>query len=131
MIKEEDRLALTVKMIDNECHIVPRGFFYRLPDGNIIKAPYFKGTVVHDRKFDGRHKSETLVSLGLSYSEIGNQANFLHISPRYDPTKGTRDRVRCDHNGSIDFLESIDKDLPTGKVRPTNSRPRPIKQRRP
>lgn len=45
MIKEEDRLAITVKMIDNESHIVPRGFFYKLPDGNIIKAPYFKGTI--------------------------------------------------------------------------------------
>lgn len=30
-------------MIDNECHIVPRGFFYKLPDNNVVKAPYFKG----------------------------------------------------------------------------------------
>lgn len=44
-IKEEDRLAITVRMIDNEGHIVPRGFFYKLPDGNIVKTPYFKGTI--------------------------------------------------------------------------------------
>lgn len=43
MIKEEDRLAITVKVIDNESHIVPRGFYYKLPDENIVKAPYFKG----------------------------------------------------------------------------------------
>lgn len=42
-IKEEDRLALTVEMIDNEGHIIPRGYFYKLPNGNIVKAPYFKG----------------------------------------------------------------------------------------
>jgi len=44
-IKEEDRLAITVKIIDNESHIVPRGYFYKLPDGVIVKAPYFKGKV--------------------------------------------------------------------------------------
>lgn len=43
MIKEEDRLAITIKMIDNESHIVPRGFYYKLPDQNIVEAPYFKG----------------------------------------------------------------------------------------
>lgn len=43
MIKEEDRLAITVKIIENECHIVPRGYLYRLPEGSIVKAPYFKG----------------------------------------------------------------------------------------
>lgn len=42
-IKEEDRLALIVKMIDNEAHIVPRGYFYKLLNGNVVKAPYFKG----------------------------------------------------------------------------------------
>lgn len=43
VIKEENRLSISVNMIDNESHIVPRGFFYRLPDGNVVKAPYFKG----------------------------------------------------------------------------------------
>lgn len=43
MIKEEDRLAITVKIIENECHIVPRGYFYKLSEGSIVKAPYFKG----------------------------------------------------------------------------------------
>lgn len=43
-IKEEDRLALIVKIIDNEAHIVPRGYFYKLLNGNVVKAPYFRGT---------------------------------------------------------------------------------------
>lgn len=45
MVKEEDRLALIVKIIDNESHIIPRGYFYKLPNGNIVKAPYFKGII--------------------------------------------------------------------------------------
>lgn len=44
-IKEEDRLAITIKMIDNDAHIVPRGFFYKSPGEKIVKAPYFKGTI--------------------------------------------------------------------------------------
>ncbi|XP_050439768.1 radial spoke head protein 9 homolog [Adelges cooleyi] len=43
MIKEEDRLAVTVDMIENETHVVPRGFLYKLPNGNIVNAPYYKG----------------------------------------------------------------------------------------
>lgn len=42
-VKEEDRLAITVKRIDDDGHIVPRGFFYKSPDGKVVKAPYFKG----------------------------------------------------------------------------------------
>lgn len=50
MIKEENRLAITVKMIENEGHIVPRGYFYKLPDGNVVKAPYFKGKIYNELK---------------------------------------------------------------------------------
>ncbi|CAI6355248.1 unnamed protein product [Macrosiphum euphorbiae] len=92
-IKEEDRLAITVQMIENESHIVPRGYLYKLPNGTITKAPYFKG---------------------LDYSEIGNENNFLHINQQYCQPKGQKNDVRPDYNGSIDFLESIDKDIPKG-----------------
>jgi len=52
---------------------------------------------------------------GLDYSEIGNEKNFLHINPQYCRPKGPTNDVRPDYNGSIDFLESIDKDIPKGK----------------
>lgn len=53
---------------------------------------------------------------GLDYSEIGNENNFLHINPQYcRPNKDQTNDVRPDYNGSIDFLESIDKDIPKGK----------------
>lgn len=53
--------------------------------------------------------------LGLDYSEIGNEKNFLHINPQYCRPKNLTNDVRPDYNGSIDFLESIDKDIPKGK----------------
>jgi len=51
---------------------------------------------------------------GLDYSEIGNEKNFLHISQQYCQSKGLKNDVRPDYNGSIDFLQSIDKDVPKG-----------------
>ncbi|KAL5236739.1 hypothetical protein ACI65C_004149 [Semiaphis heraclei] len=93
LIKEEDRLAITVQMIDNESHIVPRGFLYKLPDGNITKAPYFKG---------------------LDHSEIGNENNFLHLNQQYCQPKDLKHEVRSDYNASIDFLQSIVNDIPKG-----------------
>lgn len=51
VIKEENRLAITVLMIDYEGHIVPRGYYYKLPDENIIKAPHFKGIHIIYNKF--------------------------------------------------------------------------------
>jgi len=54
---------------------------------------------------------------GLDYSEIGNDQNLLHINPQYCLPVGLSNDVRPDYNGSIDFLESIDKDIPKGKKR--------------
>lgn len=54
--------------------------------------------------------------IGLDYSEIGNEKNFLHINPLYRKNKDSMNKIRSDYNGSIDFLESIDKDIPKGKL---------------
>lgn len=114
MIKEEDRLAITVKMIENDSHIVPRGYFYKLPDGNVVKAPYFKGIDFNNLKFS--RNDIFFILIGLDYSEIGNEQNFLHINPYYCSPKETKNKIRPNYNASIDFLESIDKDLPKGKL---------------
>lgn len=114
MIKEEDRLAITIKMIDNESHIVPRGFYYKLPDENIVKAPYFKGILVFNSNLFSLN--DMFILIGLDYSEIGNKQNFLHISPTYCTRNSIKNKQRSDYNGSIDFLESIDKDIPKGSL---------------
>lgn len=117
MIKEEDRLSISVRMIDNETHIVPRGFFYKLPDGNIVKTPYFKGRYQRLQFCFSLNRTYSFVDfyIGLNYSEIGNENNFLHINPQFvRSNKGETDKLRSDYNGSIDFLESIDKDIPKG-----------------
>lgn len=54
--------------------------------------------------------------IGLDYSEIGDYKNFFHINPQYFNFKGTGDKVQSDYNGSIDFLKSIDNDIPKGKL---------------
>lgn len=53
--------------------------------------------------------------IGLNYSEIGDYKNFHHINPQYFNDKRTWDEVQTDYNGSIDFLESIENDIPRGK----------------
>lgn len=56
------------------------------------------------------------IFIGLDYSEIGNEQNFLHINPKYctPSIKSVKKNVRSDYNGSIDFLESIVNDIPKG-----------------
>ncbi|XP_050527834.1 radial spoke head protein 9 homolog [Daktulosphaira vitifoliae] len=96
ILVEEDRLAIIITMIDNEVHIVPRGYLYKLSDGRVVKAPYFKG---------------------LDYSEICDLRNFLHLKSTLSVPKSTNennDKPRCDYNAAVDFLEPIDKDIPIG-----------------
>lgn len=57
-----------------------------------------------------------MLLIGLDYSEIGDNKNFVHINPQYFNFKGTEDKVQNDYNGSIDFLESIENDIPKGNL---------------
>ncbi|XP_050419911.1 radial spoke head protein 9 homolog [Adelges cooleyi] len=93
MIKEEDRLAVAVDMIENETHVVLRGFLYKLPNGNIVNAPCYKG---------------------LDHSEIDDLRNFLHLKEQFPSAKGSESKakLRCYYNASIDMLESIENDIP-------------------
>ncbi len=43
MIKEEDRLAAVIAQIDEEVAVVPRGAYYKVPQGTIIKNRSFEG----------------------------------------------------------------------------------------
>jgi len=60
------------------------------------------------------HELKYYLFSGLDYSEIGNENNFLHLNRQYCQPKGQNNDVRPDYNGSIDFLQSIDKDIPKG-----------------
>lgn len=86
-----------------------------MPDDNIVKAPYFKGKICIKLKLYVYIKY-LFILIGLDYSEIGNENNFLHINLQYHLHKGIKHKVRSDYNGSIDFLESIKKDIPKGKL---------------
>jgi radial spoke head protein 9 len=42
-LKEEDRLAATMEMINEEVNVIPRGAFHTLSDGTVLKNSVFKG----------------------------------------------------------------------------------------
>lgn len=44
-LKEEDRLAATVELINQDVTTIPRGSFHSLTDGTVLKNPAFLGTV--------------------------------------------------------------------------------------
>ncbi|XP_054265450.1 radial spoke head protein 9 homolog [Macrosteles quadrilineatus] len=89
-LKEEDRLAATVQLISDEAAIVPRGGLFKQTDG----------TCVHSRAFEG-----------IKLEDADSMCSFQHYrAPRHD--YNTNLMIRCDYNYALDFLDTIDKDLP-------------------
>lgn len=56
------------------------------------------------------------LTAGLDHSEIGDLRNFQHLKEQFPSAKGSESKakLRCDYNASIDFLESIENDIPKG-----------------
>lgn len=89
-IKEEDRLAAIVQIITEEAAVVPRGGLFKQTDS----------IVVHSRAFEG-----------LKVDEADELCSFLHYrTPQRDCNTNLLTRV--DYNYAMDFLDTIDKDLP-------------------
>ena len=42
-MKEQDRLASTISLIDNEVAVVPKGAFIRTPLGEVVQNKAFQG----------------------------------------------------------------------------------------
>ncbi|KAM3860997.1 radial spoke head protein 9 homolog [Diretmus argenteus] len=91
-VTEKMRLAVTVRQIDEEASVVPRGAF--------IKSP--RGMVKTNRSFGG-----------LSHSEAGKLHNFLHFT---EPTNLYKKSIMetAALNASIDFLDPLSDDIPKG-----------------
>ncbi|XP_012283732.1 radial spoke head protein 9 homolog [Orussus abietinus] len=91
-LKEEDRLSAIVELINTDAMVVPRGGWFKSPNGDIIENPGFEG---------------------LSQSECLYLKSFQHA--RLPQQKwNTNLLTRPDYNYSFDFLDTIDTDVPEG-----------------
>lgn len=91
-MKEENRLAATISNICEEVEICARGQLIKRPDGSITINPNF---------------------YGLTATEAKELKSYLHIRPAQHRWN-TNLLTRPDYNYSMDFLDSIDQDIPKG-----------------
>jgi len=91
-IKEEDRLASVIADINDDVFIVPRGAYVRTPTGAIYK----------NRSFEGLSLSESAKLYSYFHFREGvliNEKNLLE---------------RANMDKSIDFMDSVESDVPKG-----------------
>lgn len=92
MIKEEDRLAAIISDIDQDVNIVPRAAFVRTPTGEVFQ----------NRSFEG-----------LSVAEAAKLCSYMHFrEPVKLQEKSLLQKANLDR--SLDFLDTIDEDIPKG-----------------
>ncbi|XP_018429850.1 PREDICTED: radial spoke head protein 9 homolog [Nanorana parkeri] len=91
-IKEETRLVATIAMIDKEAAVVPRGAFIKNALGQVKKNLCFRG---------------------LTVSEAKKQSSFFHFTFTVNPKKRSL-LEKADLDPSIDFLDSLEHDIPRG-----------------
>jgi len=91
-VKEEDRLSFVISEIEYDARVVPRGAFFRTPDGEVHS----------NRDFEG-----------LSIAEAAKLCNYVHFHPGRKPTFKLPQTKAC-HNPALDFMEPIDEDIPKG-----------------
>ena len=91
-LKEEDRLAATVYIINNDAAVVPRGSWFKTAEGKIIENLSFEGLESNDAS-----RLKSYVHARLPQNKWN--ANLL---------------TRQDYNYALDFLDTIDEDVPAG-----------------
>lgn len=91
-LKEEDRLSATVYFINQEAVAVPRGALFKRPDGVVVENLSFEGLTPLDAQ---------------------ELCSFLHYR---EPLQkwNTNLLVRHDYNYAMDFLDTLDTDIPEG-----------------
>lgn len=94
-LKEEDRLAATVELITEDAAVIPRGAWFKCPSGDVIENSSFEG---------------------LCASDASCFKSYLHARPPKEKWN-TNLLSRADYNYALDFLDSIDMDVPQGKTR--------------
>ncbi|XP_075974655.1 radial spoke head protein 9 [Anticarsia gemmatalis] len=92
IMSEEARLAGTIANICDEAEICARGQLLKLPSGTVVVNPNF---------------------YGLTAPEAKQLKSYLHIRPAQHRWN-TNLLTRQDYNYSMDFLDSVDQDIPTG-----------------
>lgn len=91
-IKEENRLAAVIAEIDNDARIVPRAAFIKTPTGDVFVNRSFQG---------------------LSVAESAKLCNYFHFrEPEKLQEKSLLQRANLDK--AIDFMDSINEDIPKG-----------------
>jgi len=92
IVKEEDRLAITIDNICQDVAIVPRGAYLRTPLGEVLL----------NRTFEG-----------LSLSEATRLSSYYHLrEPLLLHEKSLLEKADLD--SALDFLDPIDSDIPYG-----------------
>jgi len=92
-LKEEDRLAATVELIMMDAAVIPRGAWYKCSNGDVFENPSFSG---------------------LSVADASQLNSYLHARPPKEKWN-TNLLTRPDYNYALDFLDSIDMDIPQGE----------------
>ncbi|XP_018329914.1 radial spoke head protein 9 homolog [Agrilus planipennis] len=91
-LKEEDRLSATIHFINEEATLIPRGGFFKRPDGVVVENLSFEG---------------------LDYLDSIELRPFQHNRrPHYK--WNTNLLTREDYNYALDFLDTLDTDVPDG-----------------
>lgn len=93
-LKEEDRLASTVDSITKDAAVIPRGAWYKCPNGDVIENPSFEG---------------------LCATEASCLKSYLHAYPPKEKLT-TNLLSHPDYNYATDFLDCIDMDVPQGET---------------
>ncbi|XP_015436949.1 PREDICTED: radial spoke head protein 9 homolog [Dufourea novaeangliae] len=91
-LKEEDRLAVTVDLIRENAAVIPRGAWFKCPNGDI---------------------TENLSFEGLNSADATYLKSYLHARPPIQKWN-TNLLTRPDYNYALDFLDTIDLDVPQG-----------------
>ncbi|XP_075719631.1 radial spoke head protein 9 homolog [Rhinoderma darwinii] len=91
-VKEESRLIATIALIDREAALAPRGAFTQNPLGQVNVNHSFRG---------------------LTVSEATKLSSFFHLTPTLAPKKKSL-LEKADQDPAIDFLDSLEHDLPKG-----------------
>ncbi|XP_050347336.1 radial spoke head protein 9 homolog [Nymphalis io] len=92
LMKEENRIAATISNICEEAEICARGQLIKQPDLTVVINPNY---------------------YGLTAAETKLIKSYLHIRPPQHRWN-TNLLTRPDYNYSLDFLDSIDQDIPNG-----------------
>uniref|UniRef100_A0A8C5UG70 Radial spoke head protein 9 homolog n=1 Tax=Malurus cyaneus samueli TaxID=2593467 RepID=A0A8C5UG70_9PASS len=92
VMKEEARLIATIEQIDKEVGIVPRGAFVKTPLGSVHENRHFEG---------------------LSLAEAKKLSSYFHFTKPVNLKNKTL-LEKADLDPSIDFLDSLEHDIPRG-----------------